>query len=167
MCLKLPGIPLAHALAQIGKVCDREVSLEIFNAKPELVDTSVDILYTAYSEMMKLEAEASTSDPNDIRNAESMIINLFMLTLDMCSEVGLVYTLIYRLKLHAFVIDQITSDTPPPARIMKYLVDVLQNMCIICPEEVCDFIDYSLVMRTGALNGARLLATVNPPLNNQ
>lgn len=94
-----------------------------------------------------------------------MVVDLLMLTLDMCSEVGLVYTLIYRLKLHAFVIDQITSTVPPPALVLRYFVDILQNMCIICPEEVCDFIDYALIMRTGTLNGARLLATVCLPLS--
>lgn len=88
-----------------------------------------------------------------------------MLMLDICSELGLVYTLIYRLKFHAFVIDQITCIVPPPARILKYLVEILQHMCIICPEEVCDFINYDLIIRTGTLNGARLLATINPPLN--
>lgn len=53
---------MGHALAQIGRACERDVTLEIFHAKPDLVGTSVNTLYTAYSEMMSLETRANTAD---------------------------------------------------------------------------------------------------------
>lgn len=48
MFLELPNIPLTYALSQIGRTCERSVINEIFYAKPELVDVTIDILYNAY-----------------------------------------------------------------------------------------------------------------------
>lgn len=74
--------------------------------------------------MLALES-STVADDQDVRDIESVVTGLLMLTVDICSEVGVVYALIYRLKLHAFVIDQIINSAALPARILKYLIDVL------------------------------------------